>query len=105
MAGNQPDIRVRLSAEGQQEIVKAFRQVQKQAEKTGKKGSRGIKLLNSSLKTLKRVLPSITVVATAAAAAILLLTKRAIDNADRLAKMSKTTGIAVETLSALQPAA
>lgn len=103
MAGNQPDVRVRLSAEGQQEVVKAFRQVQKQAEQTGRKGAKGMGLLNNSLQTFKRLLPAIAL--TAVVVGVVRLAKSTIDAADELAKMSQRTGIAVETLSALELAA
>lgn len=103
MGSSPPDVRVRLSAEGQQEIIKAFRQVQAEAEKTGKVGSRGLNALSDSARQLARFLPALTFGAAIAGAT--LLAKRALEAGDRFAKLSRTTGVSVETLSAYAHAA
>lgn len=42
------DVRVRLSAEGQKEVIDAFKRVQAQAAKTGKDGGKNIGFLNKA---------------------------------------------------------
>ncbi len=102
MAGKAPDVRVRLSAEGVQEVVSAFKRVQAEADKTGKAGGlagRGISLLTGQIGSLARALPALTT--GAVLAGFVALTKRALDTADALGKLGQKTGISVETLSTL----
>lgn len=96
------DVRIRLSAEGQQEVVNAFLKVQKEAEEIAKRGrgaGAGIDFLGGALARLGRLLPALSF--GAAVAGFTLLTKRALENADAMGKMQQKTGIAVETLSTL----
>ncbi len=106
MAGKQPDVRVRLSAEGVQEVVNAFKRVQAEGEKLGKSGSlagRGLSFLTGQVGSLARALPALTV--GAAVAGFVAMTKRSLELADSLGKLEQKTGISVETLSTLSFAA
>src|SRR5882724_3713285 len=98
--GNQPDVRVRLSAEGQQEVINAFKKIQAEA---GKGGSQGLGLLTGAARELGAILPQLTFAAAAAGAVI--LTKNAIDTADAIGKVSQKTGLSVEVLSTFSFAA
>lgn len=94
-----PDVRVRLSADGVQEVVNALRRVQDEANKAGKGGAAGFGLMNAALNDLKGLLPAIGVGAVVAGFG--MLAKNAIDAADGLDELSQKTGASVETLSAL----
>lgn len=88
MASPTEIMRVRLSAEGIQEILGAFRQVRSEAKKTGEAG-RGATEALGSLGTVF------------AAQKIAAFAANALDAADGLYKMSQKTGVAVEELSVL----
>ncbi len=103
MATKQPDIRVRLSAEGQQEVVNAFKKISAEAVRTGKKGSKGIGLLNNSLKSFKTLLPTIAIGALVAGLGAFV--KSSIDAADVMNKVAQSVGLTVETISGLAFAA
>jgi hypothetical protein len=106
MAGNQPDVRVRLSAEGVQEVVNAFKRIQAEADKTGKAGGlagRGLALLRGQAAALGQLLPTLSFAAVTAGAVV--MTKRALESADALGKLEQKTGLTVETLSTLSFAA
>lgn len=96
--GNAPDVKVRLSAEGQAEVIAAFRQVSKEAEQSGRRGARGFSVLGGELGSLRRLLPGLGFAAAAAGA--LALARQSLQTADGLAKLSRQTGVSVETLSA-----
>ncbi len=98
-----PDVRVRLSAEGVQEVVNAFKRIQAEAEKSGKGAGRALNFLTGQAAALGRLLPTLSFAAIAAGAT--LLTKRALENADALGKLEQKTGLTVETLSTLSFAA
>jgi hypothetical protein len=98
-----PDVRVRLSAEGVQEVVNAFKQIQAEAEKSGKGAGRALNFLTGQAAALGRLLPTLSFAAVAAGATV--LTKRALENADALGKLEQKTGLTVETLSTLSFAA
>ena len=51
-----PDIRIRLSAEGVAEVVAALRKVQTEADKTGKGTAAGVGLANKALLEMKGLL-------------------------------------------------
>lgn len=101
--GNTPDVRVRLSAEGEKAIIDAFRRIQAESEKTGRVGSRGLDALSASALNLSRFLPSLTFGAAIAGATI--LAKRALETAESFVELSQKTGVSVETLSAYAHAA
>jgi hypothetical protein len=96
--GNPPDVRVRLSAEGEQAVVNAFKKIQAEADKTGRVGSRGLNSLTASVSNLARFLPSLTFAGAIAGATI--LAKRSLEAGDNFAKLSQRSGVSVETLSA-----
>src|SRR6185295_13984620 len=110
MANQQPDTRVRLSAEGVEEVIAAYRKIQAEAAKTGKAGAQGFDAMSAAGKQLAAILPTISIAAAIAGTA--LFAKRAadmvqssIDLADSLGKLSQKTGIATETLSVFSFAA
>src|SRR5262249_21378921 len=98
-----PDVRVRLSAEGVDEIVRAFQKVAAAGKKSGGEGAKGLKLLSGALGDVAGLLPTITVAA--GATGLALLVKDAIESADAMGKLSAKTGVSTETLSTLAFAA
>jgi|DewCreStandDraft_2_1066082.scaffolds.fasta_scaffold00504_18 hypothetical protein len=98
-----PDVRVRLSAEGVQEVVNAFKRIQVEAEKSGRGAGRALNFLTGQAAALGRLLPTLSFAAVAAGATV--LTKRALENADALGKLEQKTGLTVKTLSTLSFAA
>lgn len=98
-----PDVRVRLSAEGVQDVLNAFKQIEDQANKSGKKGADGIGLINDKLGKLGEI---------AEAVGLVELTKQigefvaqTLEAAEAIGKLQQVTGGSVETLSALSAAA
>jgi hypothetical protein len=102
---SQDDVRYRLSAEGIDEVVNAFRRVQREAEKSGKGTTQAFAGLKQVGANVQRGILAIAAVVTAAAAGFTLLAKRALDSADAVGKLEQKTGITVETLSTLSFAA
>ena len=90
------DIRVRLSAEGLQEVIGALRKVKKEGDSIGKGG---LDKFLGPLKELKDLLPALSV--GAVAAGFVTMTKNALDTADALDELSQKTGASVENLSVL----
>lgn len=95
--GSSPDVRVRLSAEGELQVLNAFKRIQSQAEQTGKVGARGLGALTSAASTLGRFLPALSFGAVIAGA--VTLAKRTLETADNFAKLSQRFGVSVEDLS------
>jgi len=98
-----PDVRVKLSAEGVDEVVRAFQKVSAAAQQNAKKSSATVGLLNEALSELKMLAPAIGLAA--AATGIGLLVKDALESADAIGKLAQKTGISTETLSVLTVAA
>jgi hypothetical protein len=101
MAGA-PDIRVKLSADGVEEVVRALQKVQAQAKKTSdeaKKGGGGFKIMGEAMSDLQGLIPAIGLAE--GVKGLVEITKGAIESADAMAKLSKKTGISVESLSVL----
>lgn len=99
MAGSRPDVRVRLSAEGVNEVVNALKKIATDAEKAGRKGSRGFKGLNNVLTNTKNMLGGLLGVLS-----VRQLTRwisGAVDMADTVAKLGTKVGATTEHLSAL----
>ncbi len=101
--GNTPDVRVRLSAEGEQQVINAFRKIQGEADRTGKLGARSLNAFGKSISGLTRLLPGLTFVGAIAGAAY--LAKQALETGDRMAKLSRQFGVNVEMLSSYSLAA
>jgi hypothetical protein len=94
-----PDVRVRLSAEGVDEVVAAMKRVQDEAKKTD-----GIKLLQAAFSDLgKELLGGFGI--GAAIDGLAELGKSALDNAVSIVHLSEKIGTGVETLSVLSLAA
>src|SRR6266478_2359615 len=105
-AGNQPDVRVRMSAEGVQEVVAAFKKISDEAAKAGKgakSGGDGVSFLSEQFGGLMSILPELTVAA--GAVSFTAMTKGALESADAMGKLSQKTGLTVETISTLSFAA
>lgn len=104
--GQAPDVRVRLSAEGVQEVIAAFKQIQAQANSTQKaaaSGAKGMSALSSAASTLGAVLPAISFAAIIGG--MVSAVKGALQLADGMGKLSQKTGFTVDTLSTLSFAA
>jgi len=88
---NRVDTRVRLSAEGVQEVVKAFRQVEREGARSGRS-------VENTFKSLGRLLPAISFAAITAG--LTALAKSTLGAIDDLSKLAQKTGVATETLTA-----
>lgn len=98
-----PDIGVRLSASGVQDVITAFQRVRAEGKQTGEETAAGIELINGALESLAELLPVISI--GLAVEKLVDLSKEALETADSLGKLSEKTDIAVGTLSALSLAA
>ena len=94
-----PEINVRLTADGVQDVVNAFRRVQQEAQATKEKTA----LLNETMQQLGELLPVITIAA--AVTKMVELGKGAMDSAVSIGKLAQETGASVGTLSVLAMAA
>ena len=103
MAGEGSDIRVKLSAQGVEEVVRALQRVRNEARKTGKDSAKDFSLLNSAVSDFKSLLPDLSVAA--AVTGIGAMVKKALDTADAMGKLSQKTGVSTEALSVLNIAA
>lgn len=101
--GSGSDIRVKLSAEGVEEVVRAMQRVRNEAKKTGTQGGGAFRLINEAVGDLKGLLPSLGVAA--AVGGLGAMVKKAIDTADAMGKLSQKTGVSSEALSVLNIAA
>ena len=96
-----PDARVRLSAEGVDEVVRALGKIQAAGARAG--GKSGIGGLGLALRSMSGLLPAFSVAA--AGAGLVALTRNALQSADAIGKLAQKTGQSVETLSSLKLAA
>jgi hypothetical protein len=94
-----PDVRVRLSAEGVQEVIAAMKRIQDEAKKT-----EGVKALQKGFADLKNEIVGGLGVA-AVVAGIAEVSKKALENAVAIGHMSEKVGSSVEMLSVLTVAA
>lgn len=94
------DIRVKLSAEGVEEVVRALQKIQNESKKTGDKGAKGIGMMNEALGVMKSYLPTITFAGVVAS--LVGMAKQAFDTARALDALSQKTGFSVKTLSVFQ---
>ena len=96
-----PDIKVLLGAEGVEQVLAAFRKVQKEVRETEKaaKSSTGgwgsLKQIAGEFSS--GILPQLG--AAAAGAALVGLGKQALDTADSMGKLAQKTGLTTETIS------
>jgi hypothetical protein len=94
-----PDIRVKLTPEGVNEVIAAFRKVQSEGRKTTEGAARDTASLSNAVRELKSVLPTIGLAAAAVGAAA--LAKQALATADATGKMAERFGGTTEEISAL----
>ena len=91
------EAKIKLSAEGVEQVVNAFRKVQREAERTGSQGAKGIDALNKSLSSLKTIVGAISI------GALVVHLKQtataAIDAADAIGDLAELTGATTETMS------
>ena len=101
-----PDVRVRLSAEGVQEVVNALKAIQSQSQKTAasaKQIGAGFSGASAGILSLKS---GMSALAGAAAAYVSVdLARTLLNETEQLGRASKQTGIAIEDLSRLAYAA
>src|SRR5260370_35493256 len=94
-----PDVSVRLTAQGVQDVVNAFQRVRQEAKHTGEEGAAGVELLNGALETLSELLPALSVVL--AVEHIIEMGAAAYEYAENLGKLAEKTGISASALSVL----
>jgi len=95
-----PDIRVKLSPEGTQEVLAAMRKVMaegKQMEAATKRSAGGVGLMNEALGDLKGLIPALGIAA--GVQGLISMGNQALDTADGMGKLSQKTGISTETIS------
>lgn len=95
-----PDIRVRLSPEGVNEVVAAFRKVEREALQTGKVSAGAFNAMSASIATITRVIPGLSFAV--AIASISAFVKQTVSAAANLDDLAEKTGASVEELSKLE---
>ncbi len=98
-----PDVRVRLTAEGEAQVVNALRKVASESQRTGRAAARGFGQFNASLAGARLLLGQLA--AAASVGVFVAIAKNAANAADQLGKMAQRVGASVENLSALRLAA
>ncbi len=93
-SGSTPDIRVKLTADGVQQVIQAFRQVNQEA-KNIQPG--GVSLLTNAFKDLQALLPAISL--GLIVQQVVQLGTEALATAENLVRMSQRTGVSAGTLS------
>lgn len=101
--GGIPEIGVRLSASGVQDIISAFQRVRQEGQTTGVETSASMELINASLATMGTLLPAISFAVLAGGLASVVT--GAVSTATSLDKLSQKTGVSVGMLSVLNLAA
>ena len=101
-----PDVRVRLSAEGVQEVVDALKRIQSEAQKTSSaaaksaaSGKAGFAEFGRALAGVGDLLAAFGV--TISIGAMVDLAKQAIDSAEAIKKLRERLGGTIEEMSAL----
>lgn len=95
-----PDIRVKLSPEGTEEVLAAMRKVMaegKKVEAATKNSAGGVSMLNQALGDMKGLLPALGIAT--AVRGMASMGKQALDTADGMGKLSQKTGLTAETIS------
>ncbi len=87
----EPDIRIRISAEGVEEVVAAFQKLQKEAAATGKGTASSVGVANKALAEMKGVFKGLFPLLgiTAAVSGMATLAKNAFRSADAMEKLSQ----------------
>ena len=101
MAGQTPDVRIRLSAEGVQEVVSAFKRIQAEADRAGRQSrtsAEGHAFLAQQLTSLKALLPTIAI--GGLVTGFVALARSGLELADNLGKLQQKTALNADTLSA-----
>ena len=93
-SANIPDIGVRLTASGVNDVILAFRQVRQESKNTKEQG---VDLLNGAMSQLGQLLPAVTL--GLFVDKIFETAKASIDAAAQMGKLSEKTGISAGTLS------
>lgn len=101
---NQADVRVRLSAEGQAEVIAAFQKVASAGKKSGHEAAAGMHELNEKLKEVGKTLTGgIGIVLVAEKFAEFF--KSTLEGVEVLDRLSKQTGLSTTTIQGYQRAA
>lgn len=101
---NQADVRVRLSAEGQAEVIAAFQKVAAEGKKSGKEAGEAYKELNDQLKEVGKTLTGgIGIVLVAEKFAEFF--KSTLEGVETLTRLSAQTKISTTTIQGFQRAA
>jgi hypothetical protein len=102
--GNQADVRVRLSAEGQAEVIAAFQKIASEGKKTGTETAAGFNELNNKLKDVAKTL-------TGGLGMILIAEKfkeffkSTLEGSENLTRLSKQTGLSTNLIQGFGRAA
>lgn len=107
MAGGAPEIGVRLTAQGVQDVINAFQRVRKEGKTAGVETASAFQGLNDQVQSLVSLIPALSagIVVEQVGAALVSAAKNALDYATNIGKASEKTGVAVGPLSALALAA
>jgi hypothetical protein len=95
-----PEVRVRLSAEGVQQVVSAFRQIQRESVTAGTRSAQAFRATNAAVSQLKSLLPALT--AGAAVAGLRRIVTHTLEWADGLTETAKALGITTDFLQEMQ---
>lgn len=102
--GNQADVRVRLSAEGQAEVVAAFQKIAGEGKKAGAEAAVSFKALNDQLKDVAKTLTGgIGIVLVADKFAEFF--KSTIEGSENLTRLSRQTGLSTDLIQGFGRAA
>lgn len=99
----EPDVRVRLSAEGTAEVIAAFRKIQAEADRSGRASSKAFSGVSSSLSSVRGLLTGVA--SAVAAIGLARLVAQASDAGEQLQNLQQRFSGTVEDLSALSVAA
>jgi hypothetical protein len=104
MGSSSKDVRVRLSAEGQAEVIAAFQKMSSEGKKAGVETSEAMKELNNQLKDVGKTLIGglgITLIAEK----FTEFFKSTLEGAENLTRLSKQTGLSTDAIQGMQRAA
>jgi hypothetical protein len=98
-----PDVRVRLSADGVQEVVQALRRVEKEADRTAGRSATGFAALRNTLGGVARLIPALSFAAVGVG--LLRAGNNALQFGDNLEEASRRAGVGARAMSELAFAA